>query len=146
MDHLNPELRSENMRRIRAQDTKPEMTVRQVLFRLGLRYRLHAKELPGIPDIVFRKDKIAIFVHGCFWHQHSTCGAAKTPKSNVEYWQTKLGRNVLRDRKNEAKLKELGFRVLTVWECEARNEETLRAYLITKLKGLGKIGSLSRSD
>jgi len=144
MDHLNPERRSDNMRRIRAQDTKPEMTVRRILFGLGLRYRLHARELPGIPDIVFRKEKIAIFVHGCFWHQHPVCGAAKYPKSNVEYWQGKLRRNVLRDHEHQLKIEEMGFRVLTIWECQTRDQDKLKVDLARELRAFGKTGISSR--
>ena len=121
------------MRRIKAQDTKPEMMVRRLLHSLGYRYRLHAKELPGKPDIVFRRRKRAIFVHGCFWHQHEQCREGRLPGTRPEYWIPKLSRNVERDRDNSAQLVQKGWQVLTIWECETGNdealEESLRAFL-----------------
>lgn len=113
-----PITRSENMRRIRSRDSAPELIVRRALFRLGFRYRCAPKELPGRPDIVFRRKKVAIFVHGCFWHQHPACRRSGYPKSNVSYWAPKLSQNVSRDIQNVARLEALGYRVLTIWECE----------------------------
>ena len=114
--------RSENMRRIRSKNTKPELSLRRALFAKGLRYRIHAKNLPGKPDVVFRKQKIAILVHGCFWHQHPGCREASRPRSNTTYWATKLQRNVERDQQHEVELTRLGFRVLTFWECDIEHD------------------------
>ena len=116
-------------------DTKPEMAVRKLLYRLGYRYRLHAIELPGTPDVVFHRWKVALFVHGCFWHQHpsSRCRLRSMPRSNIEYWSAKLARNVERDAEHRAELKALGWRMLTVWECETLDpyglERKLRSFL-----------------
>ncbi len=128
-DTLDPSRRSENMRRIKAQNTKPEMMVRRLLHSLGYRYRLHAKELPGKPDIVFRRRKRAIFVHGCFWHQHEQCREGRLPGTRPEYWVPKLGRNVERDRNNSAQLMRAGWQVLTIWECEVVDYEALKQSL-----------------
>ena len=127
-----PAGRSENMRRIRSKDTAPELTVRRLLHSLGYRYRLHRKDLPGKPDIVFPGRRKVILVHGCYWHAHG-CKVAHTPKTNEAYWSPKLQRNVERDRKNQEELAGLGWQSLTVWECETRStgqmEERLRAFL-----------------
>ena len=123
MDKLTPERRSANMARIRSSGTKPEMLVRRLAHRLGYRYRLHRKDLPGKPDLVFPGRRAIIFVHGCFWHQHPdpTCKDSVLPKSREEYWLPKLQRNQQRDSEHvEALLKE-GWRVLIIWECETRN-------------------------
>lgn len=132
-DSLNPSRRSENMRRIKAKDTKPEMIVRRLLHSLGYRYRLHAKDLPGKPDIVFRKRKKAIFVHGCFWHQHSECREGRFPGTRPEYWIPKLGRNVQRDYEHVESLTAAGWRVLTIWECQISHittlEDSIRTFL-----------------
>jgi DNA mismatch endonuclease (patch repair protein) len=125
-DSLTPSRRSENMRRIRAKNTKPEMIVRRLLHAMGYRYRLHAKELPGKPDVVFRLQKKAIFVHGCFWHQHSVCPDGRLPGSKQEFWIPKLTRNVLRDKKQIEQLEEAGWRVLVVWECQTIDLKELR--------------------
>lgn len=108
------------MARVRGRDTKPEMLVRRALHRAGLRYRLHAKELPGKPDIVFRKRRLAVFVHGCFWHQHDdpACKLARMPKSRQTFWEPKLEGNRQRDERNAAKLRHMGWTVLAIWECE----------------------------
>src|SRR3712207_402049 len=106
-DTLSPTERSERMRRIKSKDTKVEWTVRRMLFALGYRYRVHPKDLPGKPDVVFRSRKIAIFVHGCFWHQHQGCKVAHVPKSRVSYWREKFERNVQRDAENCRKLQDM---------------------------------------
>ena len=131
MDRITPERRSANMRAIRSKDMKPELAVRKLLHALGFRFRLHAKDLPGKPDVVFRKRRKCIFVHGCYWHQHPDpgCSDAKLPKSNVEYWRPKLLRNVDRDQGNIQKLTSAGWEVEVVWECEVRNLEFLAARL-----------------
>lgn len=120
------------MRAIRSKGMKPEMAVRKLLHALGFRYRLHVKELPGKPDIVFRKRRKCIFVHGCYWHQHPdpACADARLPKSNLDYWLPKLERNVARDAGQLASLEEAGWKVLVLWECETRNAARLEAKLL----------------
>ena len=131
MDNLTPERRSENMRRIRSRDMKPELLVRSLVHRLGYRYRLHRRDLPGKPDLVFGPRRKVIFVHGCFWHGHddAACLDGRSPKSNQAYWVPKLSRNRARDAANVAALGEKGWAVLTIWECETRNEVILAARL-----------------
>jgi DNA mismatch endonuclease (patch repair protein) len=107
------------MSRIRDRDTTPERIVRSALHSVGYRFRLHPSQLPGRPDIVLPKHRTAIFVHGCFWHRHKNCRFAYTPKSRVAFWSEKFRRNVERDHENKAALRKLGWRVVTVWECEA---------------------------
>lgn len=110
------------MRAIRSCDTKPELVVRRLLFAAGFRYRLHDAKLPGKPDIVLRKWKTAVFVNGCFWHQHEGCPRASIPSSNNEYWLPKLARNKARDREEQAALMAAGWRVLVVWECACQKK------------------------
>ena len=129
MDSLTPTERSEIMRRVRGKDTKPEIRVRRHLHGLGYRYRLHARELPGTPDIVFRPRKSAIFVHGCFWHRHQGCKLSRMPKSRVEFWNAKLESNRRRDMRHQKELDRMGWRVLIVWECETKNAEALASGL-----------------
>lgn len=117
--------RSEQMARVKASNTGPEMRVRKFLHSKGLRYRLHVKHLPGRPDIVFPSRRIVVFVHGCFWHQHQKCPNARVPKTRVEFWQKKLCSNVARDQDQEARLTQLGWTVLTIWECETRDHSHL---------------------
>jgi DNA mismatch endonuclease (patch repair protein) len=116
-DIISPEDRSALMGRIRGTDTGPELLVRRLLHKLGYRYRLHQRKLPGRPDIVFRAKRAVIFVHGCFWHRHD-CGLAYVPKSRSEFWRTKFARNTERDRENQQKLAAEGWKILVVWECE----------------------------
>lgn len=116
--------RSEMMSRIRSRNTKPEMVVRQGLHALGFRYRLHAKNLPGSPDMVLPKYKSAIFIHGCFWHAHEGCQNFRVPKSNTGFWKEKLARNIERDARQIKELEDAGWRVLVVWECATRNLST----------------------
>lgn len=106
------------MSRIRCKDTKPERLLRSLLYRAGFRFRLHAADLPGKPDIVLRKYHTVIFVHGCFWHRHEGCVNATTPKSRTEFWIEKFRRTVERDRRKQTELEDAGWKVLTVWECE----------------------------
>lgn len=122
-DTISQVRRSENMRRIRSKDMKPELLVRRILTKLGYRYRLHRRSLPGHPDIVFPRWRKAIFVHGCFWHQHRkpSCRIKRIPRSNLDYWLPKLRRNVSRDSKNQRALKELDWDLLVIWECELAN-------------------------
>lgn len=126
-DTLSPQARAERMSRVRGRDTKPEMQVRRMLHAMGYRYRLHAKELPGRPDIVFRNRRKTIFVHGCFWHRHpdSACRLARLPKSRLDFWLPKLEGNRVRDIANVEKLLGQGWQVLIVWECELDNKEQL---------------------
>lgn len=124
-DTVTSEVRSKIMSRVPQRHTKPEMVVRSALHRLGHRFRLHRKDLPGSPDIVLPKFRTAIFVHGCFWHQHENCGKSRRPSSNGEYWHTKLDENISRDKRKERELSNLGWRVETVWQCETRDVETL---------------------
>lgn len=128
MDTLTAQQRSSLMSRIRGKDTRPEMLVRSVAHRMGLRFRLHAKRLPGKPDLVFAKHRTVLFVHGCFWHRHG-CKLAPMPKSRQDYWGPKFERNVRRDAQHRAALEAAGWRVEVIWECEARTEEQVRAQL-----------------
>lgn len=116
-DKLNPEKRSWNMSRIRGRDTAPELAVRKILHAAGFRFRLHRKDLPGRPDIVLPKYKTVVFVHGCFWHCHG-CKDSGTPKTNTSFWATKLADNARRDIKNQTLLKQQGWSVEVIWECE----------------------------
>lgn len=124
-----PLTRSEVMSRVKGRDTRPEMRLRRALHAAGLRYRLQARELPGKPDIVFRRAKLAIFVHGCFWHRHSGCEHARMPKSRLDFWRTKLEANVERDARQVGELEAAGWTVLTLWECETRNEAGVAAFV-----------------
>jgi DNA mismatch endonuclease (patch repair protein) len=126
-DTLSPDDRSKRMSAIAGRDTKPELVVRRLLWRLGYRYRLQARDLPGRPDIVFRGRKKAILVHGCFWHRHPdpSCKLARLPKSRLDFWEPKLEGNRKRDEANLRSLRALGWHVLLVWECELRDREQL---------------------
>jgi DNA mismatch endonuclease, patch repair protein len=125
MDRLTAEDRSWNMSRIKGRDTGPERRVRSLLHRLGFRFSLRRKDLPGRPDIVLPMRGVAVFVHGCFWHRHEKCRNSVLPKTRPEFWLAKLSRNVERDQQNAFALKQLGWRVLTIWECELENEPIL---------------------
>jgi DNA mismatch endonuclease (patch repair protein) len=127
VDTLDQARRSKNMAAIRSQDMKPELAVRKTAHRLGFRYRLHRRDLPGKPDLVFSKYNAVIFVHGCFWHQHpkKDCLDGRAPKSNTHYWAPKLARNIERDAKNQEDLQTMGWRVLVIWECETKDLEAL---------------------
>jgi DNA mismatch endonuclease (patch repair protein) len=116
------------MSRIRSKNTAPELHVRRAAHGLGLRFRLHGSDLPGKPDLVFRRWKTALFVHGCFWHSHH-CEKARLPKTNVEYWTTKLERNVLRDKDTVSRLKKSGWRCAVIWECQAKDPDKLNRIL-----------------
>ncbi len=108
---------------IRQKNTSPELAVRRILTSLGLRYRVNNRDLPGSPDIANRAKRWAVFVHGCYWHRHPGCKKATTPKRNREFWVAKFEANITRDARAVAKLKELGYRVVTIWECETRDED-----------------------
>lgn len=121
------------MRSIKGRNTKPEIRVRKLLHALGYRFRLHRKDLPGSPDIILPKHRTAIFVHGCFWHQHGGCSLARKPKTRLEYWLPKLERNAARDHEVSDQLRSLGWRPVTVWECETKSADALRAKLLVLL-------------
>ena len=124
-DVYPPEKRSSVMRQVKGRNTTPELRVRKALTRLGARYRLHRKDLPGNPDIVLPGRKLALFVHGCFWHGHDCARGARVPKQNRDYWTAKVGRNRARDTANRTKLEGLGWRVETIWECELKDASLL---------------------
>lgn len=123
MDTLSPAERSKRMSLVRGKGTKPEIAVRKLLHGMGYRYRLHVKELPGKPDLVFPGRRKVIFVHGCFWHRHPDprCQLARMPKSRLDFWRTKLEHNRERDLRNQAKLRKLGWKYLVFWECRLRD-------------------------
>lgn len=124
-DVFDVEHRSRIMRAVKSADTKPEMIVRRTAHAMGFRYRLHRRDLPGSPDIVFPSQKKAIFVHGCFWHGHCCPRGNRTPKTNRQYWKRKISRNVERDKKNIKELEAVGLEVLVIWECEIKFTESL---------------------
>ena len=132
LDTLSQQDRSELMRRVRSRDTKPEMRVRRIVHGLGYRYRLHARDLPGKPDMVFRPAKKAIFVHGCFWHRHPGCSRSRTPRSpeRRSFWESKLEGNVVRDRRNLEDLERDGWRVLVIWECETGDPDLVKEKVV----------------
>lgn len=127
IDVVNKQTRSRMMAAIRGKDTSPELIVRRFLHAKGYRFRLHRKDLPGTPDVVLPRYRIAIFVHGCFWHQHGNCAYAATPASRPEFWSSKLGGNVTRDHKNIEALLARGWRILVVWECGVRHQQARMA-------------------
>lgn len=125
MDIVSPERRSAMMAGIRGKDTKPELVVRRLAHHLGYRFRLHRRDLPGTPDLVFPGRRKLVFVHGCFWHRHPGCRFAYQPKSNVESWRAKFDTNVTRDARVRRELDKMGWDVLTIWECETTDVEML---------------------
>jgi DNA mismatch endonuclease, patch repair protein len=135
-DKLTPAARSRNMASIRSKDMKPEIAVRKAAHAAGFRFRLHRKDLPGKPDLVFPKYRAVIFVHGCFWHQHAEprCLDGRPPKSNTGYWGPKLARNTERDAASKARLAEMGWRTLVIWECETKDRHGLSARIADFLK------------
>ncbi|MFN7309416.1 MAG: very short patch repair endonuclease [bacterium] len=124
MDTVSPQQRSSNMSAVRNRNTVPERTVRSLLHRMGLRFRLHQSQLPGSPDIVLKRHNTALFVHGCFWHGH-TCPRGMPPSTRVDFWLPKLARNRERDEARVRLLRRMGWRVMTVWECETKDEAKL---------------------
>lgn len=141
MDIVDSRRRSEMMSGIKGKDTAPEIVVRRVAHRLGFRFRLYRKDLPGRPDLVFPKHRSVVFVHGCFWHRHSGCKYAYTPKTRVRFWTGKFSQNVARDHRNEEALHRLGWRVLVIWECQTRDQTTVAECLLDYLSPNGHYGS-----
>lgn len=145
MDKLSREARSANMRKIRSRDTSPELSVRRYLHRRGLRFRLHARELPGKPDLVFPSRRACVFVHGCFWHGCPHCAdGTRRVKSNVSYWSSKVQGNRARDVKHTAALKKEEWSVFVIWECEVRNESKLFT-LANRIKILSRAQARTRA-
>lgn len=126
MDSLSRTERSDIMARVRSKNSRPELLVRKLVFGLGYRYRLHGKDLPGHPDLVFRKTRKVIFVHGCFWHRHASCALARLPKSRLDFWVPKLEGNRMRDQRTKRALSKRGWKSLTIWECQVRDAERVR--------------------
>jgi DNA mismatch endonuclease (patch repair protein) len=124
-DIVTPARRSEMMSRIRGKGTKPELLVRSTAHRLGFRFRLHVRELPGSPDLVFPRRKTVLFVHGCFWHRHQGCPYCYVPKSNIQFWRQKFEKNIARDERVRTGLEELSWRVAVIWECETADSKSL---------------------
>jgi DNA mismatch endonuclease (patch repair protein) len=129
MKDVDPK-RSYLMSRVKGKNTLPELSVRRFAHSLGLRFRLHRRDLPGTPDLVFPKWKLALFVHGCYWHRHIGCKLCTTPKTRVEFWNAKFTRNIERDRQNIAALKLRGWKVLVIWQCELRNPGAIKDRLL----------------
>lgn len=125
VDRLSQAERSRLMAKVKPKNTQPEIVVRRVAHRMGFRFRLHKKDLPGSPDLVFPSLRKVIFVHGCFWHRHRNCRLATTPKSNNEFWEAKFEANTSRDRRNQRQLIKAGWDVLTIWQCESKDEARL---------------------
>lgn len=125
MDVYDKATRSRVMRAVKSKDTRPEKSVRTLLHKLGYRFRLHRRDLPGSPDIVLPARRVIMFVHGCFWHGHDCPRGSRTPKTNAEYWKVKRSRNIDRDKRIRDELEDQGWRVLVIWECETKDEEHL---------------------
>jgi DNA mismatch endonuclease (patch repair protein) len=145
-DMFSPEERSRIMSRVRSKGTGPEKKVRSFLHRLGYRFRLHRKDLPGNPDIVFPSRKKIIFVHGCFWHRHDCKAGRKIPKTNTEYWTEKISRNVVRDAEQSYSLQAAGWDRLIIWECEMRDEEQLKTKILEFLGPSGKKSKMEETS
>lgn len=133
-DHVSPARRSVIMSAVRGKHTVPEMLVRRAAHKLGLRFRLHRRDLPGRPDLVLPKHKTVVFVNGCFWHRHQGCKKASLPKSNVQFWMNKFEANKKRDLTNYAKLKALGWRVVVVWQCQVRSADRATRTIKSKFR------------
>ena len=125
VDHISPERRSWLMSRVKSKHTNPELAVRQAAHAIGLRFRLHRHDLPGCPDLVFPKHRVAVFVHGCFWHRHPECPKTSMPKSNTQYWEGKFAANVERDRRILDQLSDANWSTHVIWECETKNRQHL---------------------
>lgn len=132
-DTFTPQKRSSIMSKVKNHDTKPEYIVRKLLYKMGYRFRLQRKDLPGTPDIVLPKYRTVIFVHGCFWHGHEGCTRSSRPTSNIEFWNSKLDKNIKRDMEAQSKLREAGWNVLVIWQCETKQESILRDIITSSL-------------
>lgn len=139
MRNLDSAGRSELMRSIRKEDTKPELALRKALHAAGHRFRLHRADLPGTPDVVLPRYRLAIFVHGCFWHQHQACRLAKQPAARPDYWLPKLARNVERDAANLTTLRQLNWEPLVLWECQTKTAGRLQEWIATNLPEAGPL-------
>jgi DNA mismatch endonuclease (patch repair protein) len=140
-DPLSPEQRSERMSRVRGKDTKPELLIRKLVWSLGFRYRLHSKQLPGRPDLVFSGKKKVIFIHGCFWHQHGeNCRQYRMPRSKLDFWLPKLESNKKRDVANQRSLREMGWSYLVIWECQIKAKEEVARRIVNFLEDKSEIG------
>ncbi|MCG7985707.1 MAG: very short patch repair endonuclease [Candidatus Thiodiazotropha lotti] len=135
MDTVSTSKRSEMMRAVKREGSSAEMRVRRLAHSMGLRYRLHHKDLPGTPDLIFPKHKVCLLVHGCFWHRHTGCKKATVPKSNVDYWQKKFADNIARDLRVQRALEDLGWKVVTIWECQTVQEAELKRILLSVFNG-----------
>lgn len=133
VDHVSPERRSWLMSRVKSKNTTPEMRVRRMAHAMGLRFRLHRKDLPGKPDLVFPKLKLAIFVHGCFWHRHPGCPKASMPKTNPDFWRTKFAANVDRDQRALEGLSSQGWNVKVIWECQTKDVDILQPLISSSI-------------
>lgn len=138
-DIMDSKRRSELMAGIRSCNTAPELVVRRIAHWMGLRFRLHRKDLPGRPDLVFPKHRLVVFVHGCFWHRHEGCRHASIPKSRTDFWMTKLAANVARDRRQEAALQALGWQVLVIWGCETGDSMAVERRLAALTRSSGPL-------
>ena len=139
MDHVSRERRSRMMSGIKGKDTVPEILVRRAAHALGLRFRLHVRDLPGRPDLVLARWRTVVFVNGCFWHRHPGCKRAGKPKSNRAFWNRKFKENVRRDRSNYAQLEKLGWRVIVLWQCEVRSIEQASAAIGSHFPGQRRV-------
>jgi len=128
-DHISPEHRSWLMSRVKGKNTSPEIRVRRLAHGMGLRFRLHRKDLPGKPDLVFPRYGVALFVHGCFWHRHPSCPKASLPKTRIKFWQSKFEKNVERDQRNIEEITALGWNALVLWECETKDPSLVKTKL-----------------
>lgn len=135
MDSLSPTERTQRMRLVRGRDTRPEWLIRRLAHGMGCRYRLHRRDLPGCPDLVFPSRRKVIFVHGCFWHRHDGCRLARLPKSRLAFWRPKLEGNKARDARHLLDLAQLGWRSLVIWECELSNLDQVREVMRIFLEG-----------
>lgn len=140
MDTFSPAERSRIMALVKSKNTTPELYVRKLIHGMGYRFRLHDKTLPGKPDLVLSRLRTVVFVHGCFWHQHSRCKRAAMPTSRIDYWKQKFARNKIRDAANRKALRKLGWRIIVVWECELRRPEHLERRLKTLLSRIQESG------
>lgn len=146
MDVVDSPTRSRMMSGIRGKNTKPELMVRRFLHAHGYRFRIHRKDLPGNPDLVFPKLKVCIFVHGCFWHRHPRCRYATNPKTRPEFWNDKFQKNVARDLTNLGSLEKAGWRVLVVWECQLKNNDQTLTALLSTLKQIKEQSLAATND